>query len=168
VAIIQGGRSSARGHGPPNRCGAKPLIVCSQNYSIGHKALNSDGRFLARVHKAVAFGSYIGNADRIGDLDVAIDLVRREPDFRKHAEANNRRVNEEFERGRRFDSILDQLFWWQREAMLFLRDRRRGLSLQDYAPIREIVDASPHRVVFQKSAHRATRNARGRPTTNAH
>jgi hypothetical protein len=34
--------------------------------------------------------------------------------------------------------------------MLFLRDRRRGLSLQDYAPIREIVDASPHRVVFQK------------------
>jgi len=132
------------------------------------KALNSDGRFLARVHKAVAFGSYIGNADRIGDLDVAIDLVRREPDFRKHAEANNRRVNEEFERGRRFDSILDQLFWWQREAMLFLRDRRRGLSLQDYAPIREIVDASPHRVVFQKSAHRATRNARGRPTTNAH
>ena len=114
-------------------------------------ALNSDGRFLARVHKAVAFGSYIGNADRIGDLDIAIELVRREPDFQKHMEANNRRVTEEFARGRRFDSILDQVFWWQREAMLFLRDRRRGLSLQDYAAIQKIVDASPHRVVFQES-----------------
>jgi hypothetical protein len=120
-------------------------------------ALNSDRRFLARVRKAVAFGSYIGNADRIGDLDIAIQLVRREPDFQKHTEANNRRVTEEFARGRRFDSILDQVFWWQREAMLFLRDRRRGLSLQDYAAIQKIVDASPHRVVFQES-----RPSRGR------
>jgi hypothetical protein len=39
-------------------------------------------------------------------------------------------------------------------AMLFLRDRSRGLSLQDYAAIRKIVDATPHRVLFQESAHR--------------
>jgi len=88
--------------------------------------LNSDGWFLARVHKPVAFGSYIGNAERIGDLDIAIELVRREPDFRKHTKANDRRVTEEFARGRRFASIVDQIFWWHREAMMFLRDRRRG------------------------------------------
>ncbi len=118
------------------------------------KALNSDARFLARVLKAVAFGSYIGEGDRIGDLDVALQLVRREPDFEKHTEANNRRVAEEFGRGRRFSNIVDQAFWWQREAMLFLRNRSRGLSLQDYGAIGEIVDASPNRTVFEESARR--------------
>ena len=118
------------------------------------KALNSDARFLARVRKAVAFGSYIGEGDRIGDLDVALQLVRREPDFEKHTEANNRRVAEEFGRGRRFSNIVDQAFWWQREAMLFLRNRSRGLSLQDYGAIGEIVDASPNRTVFEESARR--------------
>jgi hypothetical protein len=52
--------------------------------------------------------------------------------------------------------------------MLFLRDRRRGLSLQDYAAIRKIVDASPHRVVFQESAHRPHSECLGGRPTNAH
>lgn len=111
--------------------------------------LNSDERFLARVQKAVAFGSYIGNADRIGDLDVAVELVRREPNFEKHREVNNRRVAEEFAKGRHFANVVDQAFWWQQEATLFLRNRKRGLSLHDYGAIREIVDASPHKTVFQ-------------------
>ena len=111
--------------------------------------LNADERFLARVQKAVAFGSYIGSADRIGDLDVAVELVRREPNFQKHTEANNRHVADEFAKGRHFANILAQMFWWQQEAMLFLRNRKRGLSLHDYGPIREIVEASPHKTVFQ-------------------
>jgi hypothetical protein len=119
--------------------------------------LNSDERFLARVKKAVAFGSYIGNADRIGDLDVAVELVWREPDSKKHTEANNRRVADEFAKGRHFANILEQMFWWQQEAMLFLRNRKRGLSLHDYGPIREIVEESPHQTVFQD--RRPTRGA---------
>jgi hypothetical protein len=111
--------------------------------------LNRDERFLARVQKAVAFGSYIGDADRIGDLDVAVELVRREPNSEKHTEVNNRRVAEEFAKGRHFANILEQVFWWQREATLFLRNRKRGLSLHEYGAIREIVDASPHKTVFQ-------------------
>lgn len=54
-------------------------------------ALNSDPRFLARVQKAVVFGSYNGETERIGDLDVAVQLVRREADFDRHTGANNRR-----------------------------------------------------------------------------
>jgi hypothetical protein len=109
---------------------------------------------LSQVQKAVVFGSYIGEMDRIGDLDIAVQLVRREPDFEKHTQANNRRVAEQFARGRSISNIVDQAFWWQREAMLFLRRRSRGLSLHNYGAIREIVHASPHRVVFQESASR--------------
>jgi hypothetical protein len=112
-------------------------------------ALNSNDGFLARVQKAVVFGSYVGNADRIGDVDVAVELVTREPDVFRHREANQRRVVEEFQKGRRFSTFIDQLDWWQQEAILFLRNRKRGISLQYYSAIRKVVDASPHKVVFE-------------------
>ena len=122
--------------------------------------LNSDDRFLGGVRKAVVFGSYIGDAEYIGDIDVALEIVRREPDFGKHTAANDRRVAEEFAAGRRFSNVLEQAFWWQREAFLFLRNRKRGLSLHDYAGIKDVVAASPHRVVFEDSGRRLRRRGR--------
>lgn len=113
-------------------------------------ALNEDPRFLASVEKAIVFGSYVSGADRLGDVDVAVHLVPRSPDHKKHREANNRRVAEEEQKGRRFRSLLDQAFWWEHEAMLFLRNRRRSMSLQHYGSIREVVDASPHALIFPK------------------
>jgi len=117
--------------------------------------LNSDNRFLARVAKAVVFGSYLGKDDRIGDVDVAVQVVPREPDFEKHTKANSRRVAQEFARGRRFSNIVAQAFWWQSEAMLFLRNRKRALSLQDYSSIKKIVDACPHRIIYRASVRQS-------------
>lgn len=128
------------------------------------ETLNGDDHFLGRVRKAVVFGSYIGDGDHIGDIDVAVEIVRREPDFEKHTQANNSRVAEEFAAGRRFSNILEQAFWWQKEAFLFLRNRKRGLSLQDYGAIKEIVAAAPHRVVFEDSGrHRRSRGPSASP-----
>ena len=50
--------------------------------------------------------------------------------------------------------MVDQAFWWQRGGTVFHRSRGLSLSMHDYGAIREIVDASPHRVVFQESARR--------------
>jgi hypothetical protein len=113
-------------------------------------ALNEDPHFLARVEKAIVFGSYLSGADRLGDVDVAVHFVPRSPDPKQHREANDRRVAEEEQKGRRFRTFLDQAFWWEQEAMLFLRNRRRGLSLQHYGAIKEAVDASPHSLIFPK------------------
>jgi len=49
--------------------------------------------------------------------------------------------------GRRFRSFLDQAFWWQQEAILFLQKPLQGLGLQHYGPIKEVVEASPHAVI---------------------
>ena len=83
------------------------------------RTLNSSSRFLARVKTAIVFGSYLGSADRIGDLDLAIELVPRDADFDKHIAANNRRVSEQLQRGRHFSNILEQAYWWQHEACHF-------------------------------------------------
>jgi hypothetical protein len=132
---------------------AKPLHRQTADRLLGDllqriDLLNRDDHFLARVEKAVVFGSYLSNADRLGDVDVAIELARRESDYDRHLKSNYRRVADEERKGRRFSNMLDQICWWQQEAMLFLRNRKRGLSLQDYASIREVVESSPHRVVF--------------------
>jgi hypothetical protein len=119
-------------------------------------ALNEDPRFLARVEKAIVFGSYLSGGDRLGDVDVAVHLVPRSVDLKKHREANDRRVAEEEQKGRRFRSFLDQTFWWEQEGMLFLRNRRRGLSLQHYGSIREAVEASSHTLIFPKPESTST------------
>jgi predicted nucleotidyltransferase len=113
-------------------------------------ALNKDVYFLASVEKAVVFGSYLGDKDRLGDVDVAVQLVRREPDLEKHREANDRRVSKEIERGRHFSNFVEQLYWWNQEAMLFLRNRKRGLSLHEYESAWSILKSAPHRVIFQR------------------
>jgi hypothetical protein len=100
-------------------------------------ALNEDSRFLARVERAIVFGSYLSGGDQLGDVDVAVHLVPRSSDLKKHREANYRRVAEEEQKGRRFRSFLYQAFLWEQETMLFLRNRHRGLSLQHYGSIRE-------------------------------
>jgi hypothetical protein len=110
--------------------------------------LNADDHFLARVSRAIVFGSYLQSIERLSDVDVAIELVPRCGDRHRLMAANDERVREEQAGGRQFSNLVDQLFWWQREAMLFLRNRKRGLSLQTYGNIRRVVDSSPHRLIF--------------------
>jgi len=88
--------------------------------------------------------------NRVGDIDVAIQLAPRERNFRKHMEANARRVAEEREKGRRFSNMIDEIYWWRREAMLFLRNHKRGLSLHDYASNRQIVESAQNRALELK------------------
>jgi hypothetical protein len=88
------------------------------------------------------------STERLGDVDVAIELVPRCGDLHRLTAANEQRVKEEQASGRRFSNLVDQLFWWQQEAMLFLRNRKRGLSLQPYGAIRKVVDTSAHRLIF--------------------
>src|SRR6202040_1074203 len=39
--------------------------------------VNADDHYLARVTKAVVFGSYLSTSSRLGDIDVAVQLTRR-------------------------------------------------------------------------------------------
>jgi hypothetical protein len=134
---------------------AKPLLRSTADRLLQEllgriQELNQSPLFLARVERAIVFGSYLSKVDRLGDLDVAIEWQRREPDFAKHNAANTKRVTEEINKGRHFANMVEELYWWQREAELFLRNRKRGLSLHDYASEKEIIESVPRRVVFPK------------------
>jgi hypothetical protein len=81
-------------------------------------------------------------------VPLAAPRYGREPDESKHELANRERVVAEKERGRHFSNMVEELFWWQREAELFLKNRKRGLSIHDYHSEQRVVDSVPNRVVF--------------------
>jgi len=113
--------------------------------------VNTDPYFLGYVEKAVVFGSYLSDASRLGDVDVALHIVRKEPDFEKHVKANAKRAAEEFAKGRQFQNMVVEASWWYYEVVLFLRNRKRGLSLHDLEHERRIWENAPHRVIFPKA-----------------
>jgi hypothetical protein len=66
------------------------------------RQVNRNTRFLYGVRKVIVFGSFLGDAPFVGDLDLAVDLCPKEKDSRKHSELIRARANEAANRGRRF------------------------------------------------------------------
>ena len=90
-------------------------------------AYNADPSYLLTVKEISVFGSYLDpNMDRLGDLDLAVTVVRRETNGERHVD----RVLEYSEAsGRRFGAFIEQLFWPSRELMMILKNRSPAISI---------------------------------------
>ena len=87
---------------------------------------------LYSVGKVAVFGSYVGNQDRLGDIDLAIRLDRR-PEFApRWPEALLARAEAAENHGRRFRGFLERLAWPETEVKRYLRGSVRSLSLHDW------------------------------------
>ena len=111
--------------------------------------VNHDDQFLAKVTRVVLFGSYLRpEVDRLGDVDVGVELRPKESGWKHLRELNHERVAELERKGHRFSRALDREVWWQLETFRFLQGRSRSISLLDYKAEREFVDQVPHKVLF--------------------
>ena len=95
------------------------------------QAVNGDGRFLFRVRKVVLFGSFLTGSATLGDLDIAIELVPKEADAKKHSELIQARANEAALNGKRFRNFVERLDFAAQEVRSFLKARSRILQLTD-------------------------------------
>jgi hypothetical protein len=93
--------------------------------------VNADSRYLYSVEKVAVFGSYLQSHQKLGDVDVAVDLQPRIPIdkerrwvdvFRKHA----------WDSGRSHSAFEAELDWPRREVLLVLKSRKRSLSLHSW------------------------------------
>ena len=73
------------------------------------QAVNGDGRFLFRVRKVVLFGSFLTGSATLGDLDIAIELVPKEADAKKHSELILARANEAALNGKSFRNFIERV-----------------------------------------------------------
>ena len=111
------------------------------------KEVNEDGRFLFRVRKVVLFGSFLTGSATIGDLDVAIDLVPKEADARKHSEQILARANEAALNGRTFRNFIERLDFAAQEVRSFLKSRSRIIQLTDCKD--GVLKIAEHRVIYE-------------------
>jgi hypothetical protein len=93
--------------------------------------VNADSRYLYSVGRAAVFGSYLQPQEKLGDVDVAVDLQPRIPIdkerrwvdiFRKHA----------WDSGRRLSTFEAELDWPRQEVLLVLKSRKRSLSMHSW------------------------------------
>jgi predicted nucleotidyltransferase len=118
--------------------------------------VNSDDHFIARVTRVILFGSFLrSEEDRLGDVDVAVELQPKESDRGRLRELNYHRVAELEQHGHRFSRVLDRELWWHEETFRFLKGRSRSISLVDYRTEKQFVDQVPHKVLFSTPEARA-------------
>lgn len=99
--------------------------------------VNADTEYLYFVRSVVVFGSYIEHIERLGDIDVAVNLQSRiELDkkhdwveiFQKHA----------WDSGRDFSGFEAEIDWPRQEVLLMLKARKRSISIQSWCSFVEM------------------------------
>jgi predicted nucleotidyltransferase len=113
---------------------------------------NGNDHFLAKVTKVVLFGSFLREGvERLGDVDVAVQLEPKQQDGERARMLNEKRVAEVERKGHRFGGFLEREFYWHRETFRFLKGRSRSIALVDYKAEKAFVDQVPHRFLLGES-----------------
>jgi hypothetical protein len=99
--------------------------------------VNASPDYLYSVKRVAVFGSFLERRERLGDVDVSVDLKSRvEFDknhkwveiFRQHAWSS----------GRRFSTFDEEIFWPRREVLLTLKSRKRSISIESWSSFVEM------------------------------
>jgi len=75
------------------------------------------------------FGSYLTDSPRLGNIDIAVELVAREEDCQKQRALEDAHISYARSKARRFRNILAEVYWPRDEVGLFLKSRARAISL---------------------------------------
>lgn len=126
--------------------------------------VNNDPYFLAKVTRVVLFGSMLKpEAERLSDVDVAVELTSKEADFDRARAKNYERVETLATQGHRFRNFLEQEGCWYWEVFGFLKGRSRVIALADYAVEKSFVLAVPHRFIIGQPEQIAVPSAPNTP-----
>jgi|SRR5271166_3742789 len=96
------------------------------------KAVNDRQDLAYRVESVVVFGSYLSEAKRVNDLDVAVELKPRSSDdatWERLCKASYERAEVA---GRRFRNVVEQVGWPQLEVLGILKNRSRTISFCEW------------------------------------
>lgn len=123
--------TTVRGNALASASFAKPITRATATRNLEGlldrvRAYNADRSKPYTVTHVTVFGSYLDEIqDRLGDLDVAIEVVRRLP----HEQFLQRRDALTSAADRYFGSYVEQLLYPLRQLVLYLRDRKSTISI---------------------------------------
>lgn len=127
-------RNSIKGNALALASAAKPIFRATaekkiQEFLTRVKEVNKNDYYLYKIKKALVFGSYLGNDEKLGDIDIAIEIVPKEADPNKQLKLGKARSTKARDNGRQFGNYLQELFWPQEEVLRYLKSRSRSISI---------------------------------------
>jgi predicted nucleotidyltransferase len=102
--------------------------------------------FAFQVSKVAFFGSMLGTAPMVSDVDIAVELVSPY-EGSEYIEVHQRRIELAEMRGKRFSSRFASIVWPRMEAIEFLRGGERYISIHSFAEL-ELLNC-PFEIVFE-------------------
>lgn len=128
---------AVRGLAFANATAAKPILRETAERGLREfvdraNAINGSREYAFRIRSAVLFGSILSCADRLRDVDVAVDLQPSISDATKFRQLCDRRRHSAQEQGRALSTAMDWAIWPKKEVVLQLKARSRILSLHGF------------------------------------
>ena len=157
--ITQAGQTSS------SATAAKPVTRAAAERALSRflervTQVNQNPCFLAKATSIVLFGSMLKpEVERLSDLDLAVELTRKEPDIKRAQEQNQQRAEELANMGRSFRNVLEWEFCWHGEAFRFLKGRSRVISLADFNAEKTFVTKFPATTSIGVDFHEFSRRA---------
>lgn len=132
-----------KGNALANASAAKPIRRATAELALRQfmtrlARLNGSDEYVYVVTSAVVFGSMLSKTERLGDVDIAIELATKiadEAEFRIRCDARRKLAQK---RGTHFSSAIDWACWPRMEIFRALRARSRALSLHEWNQVTRI------------------------------
>ena len=102
--------------------------------------VNTDDHYIWGIDKVVVFGSFLGASPTVGDIDIAINLIRKIDDNDARVQASRLRCREAERNGRIFRDNFSRVTWAEDEIKLFLKNRSQIISIHSYFIERDILE----------------------------
>jgi predicted nucleotidyltransferase len=112
------------------------------------RQVNTDEKLAYIVEQVILFGSYLGDAPKVNDVDVAVQLRRRSDDDAQFLRQCSKRVQQALRDGRVFRSSVEQVLWPQLEIARMLKSGSRVLSLHDAELEALLLEQPSTRVIY--------------------
>ena len=167
TAFLPGLRDGMAQHGFANASAAKPVLRKTAESALEQfmerlQRVNASSEYVYCVESAVLFGSMLSEAERLGDVDIAIELLPKVVEEAEFCQWCDRRRYAARDQGRRFGSTVDWVLWPKEEIFEVLRARARTLSLHGIHDLAELTDVR-YRVLWGNPGRIAGLIRSGRP-----
>lgn len=111
------------------------------------REVNRTDHYLCRVEQVILFGSFLdATVDPVGDVDLSVELAWKEEDGDLRVRQLRARSEAASAAGRSFHNYSEFLGWPMTEVQLYLKSRRRALSITHNA----IPEDASTRVIYRR------------------
>jgi hypothetical protein len=109
--------------------------------------VNATPEYVYRVDTAILYGSMLSDAERLGNVNVAVNLESKAKDETEFQEWSGTRRHAARVKGRSFSTIVEQAYWPRAEVYLQLKARSISLKLSELSHV-ELLKNLSYRVLL--------------------